>query len=100
MAINNIHGMRRFAWPAASLLVNTRSGDWIAGLAKFSFLTFLLHGPTLLVLWLIHQKALSGLLYWIFWISTPLIIAAALAQIYLYSRRRFPQAVRFALGGR
>lgn len=87
-------------WPAASLLVDARFGVWLAGLSKYSFLTFLAHGPSLLVAWLVYQKALPGVPYWIFWVVTPVIVATILAQLYIYSRRFFPRTMGLLLGGR
>jgi succinoglycan biosynthesis protein ExoH len=87
-------------WPVASLLVNTRLGGWLVKLSKYSFLTFLAQGPLLLIALFIYQKALPGLPYWVFWILTPIIIAAILIQIYIYSHRYFPKIMNILLGGR
>lgn len=87
-------------WPAASLLVNTKLGKWIAGLSKFSFLTFLMQGPMLLVIWLIYQRVFFAVPYWFFWVLTPFITAAITALIYVYSHRIFPKTMSTLLGGR
>ena len=87
-------------WPAASLLVNSRFGVWLAGLAKYSFLTFLMQGPMLLISWLIYQKVFPEISYEIFWLSTPIIIAATMTQVQIYSRHLFPKTMRILLGGR
>ncbi|MFZ4289643.1 acyltransferase family protein [Variovorax sp. HJSM1_2] len=87
-------------WPAAAMLVNTRFGDWLAKLSKYSFFTFLAQGPLFLVAFFIYQKIFSGIPYWIFWILTPIILALILAQIYIYSNRFFPKTMRIVLGNR
>ncbi len=87
-------------WPAASLLVNTGVGELIARLSKYSFLTFLAHGPLLIVAMLVYQKMLPGVPYWIFWILTPVFIATLLAHVYVYTRRFFPKMMNVLLGGR
>lgn len=87
-------------WPASSLLVNTRLGAWLSGLAKYSFLTFLAHGPLLVLLWIIYQKSSLALPYWLFWTTAPLIIAIAIVPIHIYGYRLFPKTMRFVIGGR
>jgi len=87
-------------WPAASLIVDTRFGAWIAKLAKFSFLTFLMQGPMLLTLWIIYQKYFSEVPYWIFWASTPIIIAVIMVKLHMYVHCAFPRTTSVLLGGR
>ncbi|EGV33768.1 hypothetical protein ThidrDRAFT_0457 [Thiorhodococcus drewsii AZ1] len=87
-------------WPACSLIVNTKFGVWIAGLAKYSFLTFLAQGPMLLTLWIIYQKIVPDVPYWAYWFSAPLIIALMMVPVYLYGYRKFPKTMKFMLGGR
>jgi len=70
-------------WPAASLLVNTFVGTRIAALAKYSFLTFLVHGPILLVSWMAYQKVFAATVpYWVYWVVTPVIIAVLTIGIH------------------
>ncbi|MEA3642476.1 MAG: acyltransferase [Lamprobacter sp.] len=88
-------------WPASSLLVNSKFGAWVAGLAKYSFLTFLTHGPLLVVLWIFYQKVLSPISpYWLFWATTPLFISLAVILIYKFGYRLFPRIMKFIIGGR
>jgi len=87
-------------WPAASLLVGTRLGSWFNKVSKYSFFTFLLQGPILLALWLVYQKELSAIPYWLFWIVTPIITAIFLAYTYNFFRYVSPKIMRFLLGGR
>ena len=87
-------------WPAASLLVNTRFGIWLADLARFSFLTFLMQGPLLLVFWMLYQKIIPELPYWIFWILTPFLVAFIMIQLHIISYRLFPKTIKILLGGR
>jgi len=87
-------------WPAASLLDNNWLGEWLAKLSKYSFLTFLAQGPLFLVAFLIYKNIFSWIPYWIFWVTTPVIIALFLAQVYNYSVRFFPQAMNIILGNR
>jgi succinoglycan biosynthesis protein ExoH len=87
-------------WPAASLLVKSPIGTWIAGLSKYSFLTFLAHGPLLLVAFLAYENFMTWVPYWIFWVGTPLLVAVFLARVHIYSYRFFPKAMNVLLGGR
>jgi len=88
-------------WPASSLLVNSKFGAWVAGLAKYSFLTFLAHGPLLVLLWVFYQKILSPTSpYWLFWVTTPLFISMAIIPIYNLGYQLFPKTMKFIIGGR
>jgi succinoglycan biosynthesis protein ExoH len=87
-------------WPAASIVVNTPLGDWLSGLSKYSFITFLMHAPLLFITWIIYQNYLLGVPYWVYWIFIPIIIAAILAVLYERGWRAFPRAMSVALGGR
>lgn len=87
-------------WPAASLLVGTKIGLWLQSISKYSFITFLTHGPILFGLWLAYQKVLAPAPYWIFWFSAPVIAAILAAVVQVGGRRACPQVMRVLLGGR
>lgn len=87
-------------WPAASLLVNSKPGMWLASLAKYSFLTFLAHGPLLLIAYFLYMKFFTVVPYWIFWLAAPLTIAIVVVQSYKLLKKFAPKTTNFLLGGR
>lgn len=87
-------------WPAASLIINTNFGKWLAKLAKYSFPIFLIQGPILFICWLIYKKYLLFLPYWLFWVITPIATAIFLITLYRIGLFTFPKITRFAFGGR
>ena len=87
-------------WPAASLLSNNRVGDWLASLSKYSFLTFLTHGPLLLLASVFYRKAIPGLPYWMFWVLCPIAVAALVIGMHKITYRYIPKAMSLLLGGR
>lgn len=87
-------------WPASSLLVNTIFGDFLSRLSKYSFAIFLLHGPLLLVAWVLYAKFLHSTPYPIFWLLAPMLTSLIIIFFYTYFYRWFPKTTGFALGGR
>lgn len=87
-------------WPAAALLVNTRVGLWLSEISGCSFITFLMHAPLLFLAWVGYSKVANVVPYWLFWIATPVAVAAILALVRDLGSRIFPRTTRLALGGR
>lgn len=87
-------------WPAMSLVMNHRLGDWIYRNAQFSFFTFLAHGPMLLVFWLGFQKFLPDAPYAVFWLLTPPLTIGLCILLGRLFKHRIPVLASLALGGR
>lgn len=84
--IKNTTGLRLVAplliWPSASLLVGTRFGTWLAGMAKYSFFIFLMHAPILIATWLVYSRYGAALPYPIYWVCAPLLTTTLLMGLY------------------
>lgn len=84
--IQNTTGLRLIApllvWPAASLLVGTRFGTWLAGMGKYSFFLFLMHAPVLMATWMIYSRYGAKLPYPLYWVAAPSVTTALLIGTY------------------
>jgi succinoglycan biosynthesis protein ExoH len=87
-------------WPAISLLVMTKVGDWLSRHSRHSFFTFLCHGPLILILWIVFSKAFPNAPYALFWWTAPWItiwIAQVFnGRLHLY----FPKIANVLVGQR
>lgn len=77
-------------WPAASLLVGTRFGTWMAGMGKYSFFIFLMHAPILMATWLIYSRYGAAVPYPIYWVAAPLFTTMLLMGAYQVCKVRIP----------
>lgn len=87
-------------WPALSLIVKHRIGDWIYRHSRFSFFTFLAHGPMLLIFWLLFQKLPDSTPYPLFWMLTPPLTIGLCILLGGWFKVMFPKTSSLALGGR
>jgi succinoglycan biosynthesis protein ExoH len=87
-------------WPAMSLIMNTALCEFLYKNSKSSFLTFLAHGPIILLLWLIFKKLPVDIPYYVFWLSAPLITVYTSIYLHKYLHRILPNVSSFILGGR
>jgi succinoglycan biosynthesis protein ExoH len=87
-------------WPSASLLVGTIAGRGLVALSRYSFFTFLIHAPILLVLWLAYQQLDGWVPYWVFWLSAPIMTLVAAAVAYDLACRWLPKTMNVLTGGR
>lgn len=85
-------------WPAASLLHNTRFGDWCAAMSRYSFFLFVAHAPVLMACWLIYGKSGQAFPYPLFWFFAPVAVTAIVIAVYEVCMRLFPTAFRAVLG--
>ena len=87
-------------WPAMSLIVNTRFGDFLYENSKNSFFTFLAHGPIVFIIWVIFKKIPIEMPYYVYWLITPIL--TVYISIYLRGvfRKLLPGFSLVALGGR
>lgn len=87
-------------WPALSLILNHRLGDWIYQHSKFSFFTFLAHGPLLLVFWLLFQKLPGSTPYALFWLLAPPLTIGLCIVLGRGFKTWLPKTASWVLGGR
>ena len=102
--INNREPLRLLApfmiWPVMSLLVNLRPVLWLNRFADSSFLTFLAHGPLLLLCWLAYSTLLPSAPYPLFWFLAPVFTVVLCAWLHPLLTRFFPRTASLLLGGR
>lgn len=100
--VKNTTGLRLIApmlvWPAASLLVGTRFGTWMAGLGKYSFFIFLMHAPILMATWMIYSRYGAALPYPLYWVAAPLFTTALLMAVYRVCKANMPTLFAWARG--
>ena len=77
-------------WIAAAPLAATRPGEWLAGLAGYSFFVFLTHGFAVLALWLVWSHVAPPGAYAIFWVLAPFVVFAGAAMGFALLRTLFP----------
>jgi len=102
--VGNTNGLRLVApllvWPASALLSGTRVGAWCVRMNRYSFLLFVAHAPILFSTWLVYKHVRTGIPYPLYWISAPVLTAAAIVVLYHAALRLAPGALALALGGR
>jgi succinoglycan biosynthesis protein ExoH len=89
-----------FVWPAASLLVNTKLGSWMAANAKYSFFVFIAHAPVVMASWMVYQKLSTVLPYALYWTVTPFATVAALMVTYKAFMFMMPSFFSVVTGGK
>lgn len=89
-------------WPAASLLLNTRPGEHLARLSKYSFFIFLSHALVLPITWLLYKKIgmPAGMPYWLYWVITPFAVCVLLIAFYRLFKRGVPTVFNVMTGAR
>lgn len=87
-------------WPAASLLVKTKFGAWLAGHAKYSFFIFLSHGTILLAVSMMYSRLIGSQENFVFFFLAPLLTIFIAHAAYLLLVRALPGLLSLAVGGR
>ncbi|MGK7870019.1 acyltransferase family protein [Falsiroseomonas sp. E2-1-a20] len=87
-------------WPAASLLVGTRLGGWLARLSRHSFFLFLTHSVVLVVAWEAFQHLGEPVPYPLFWVATPVLATALLVGVHALGTRHLTGLFDLLLGAR
>ncbi len=85
-------------WPASSLLVNTRFGNWLAYLSRYTFFIFLAHSLVLIASWIAYKKAGASIPYQLYWLITPFLTTALLIAIYQLATKYCFPLFSFVLG--
>lgn len=100
--VKNTTGLRLVAplliWPAASMVVGTRFGTWVASMGKYSFFIFLMHAPVLTATWIIYSKYGAALPYPLYWVVAPLFTTALLMGVYRLCKSNAPTLFGWARG--
>lgn len=100
--VTNTTGLRLIApllvWPAASLLVGTRFGTWLASMGKYSFFIFLTHAPILMASWTIYSTYGANLPYPLYWVGAPLLTTALLTCLFKVCNKNIPSLFAMARG--
>lgn len=87
-------------WPATALLVNTKTGHWLAANSKYSFFVFLAHTPLLRALNLLNHKFFHGVETLAFAIGSFCIVVLTLVVVYDLAVKYMPNTFCFMIGGR
>lgn len=86
-------------WPSMSLIENSIVGRFLHKYSKNSFLTFLSHGPLILVIWMVFKKIPADLPYLVYWIATPVVTVIITIWINRLLHK-MPKLAAILLGGR
>jgi len=87
-----------FIWPAASLLVPTALGGWLAKMSKYSYFLFLSHAPVLLLVSMVYKKYAGVIPFSLYWIATPVIVASIVIGMYVLFMRVAPATFNVLIG--
>lgn len=87
-------------WPAMSLLINTTAGELLVKFSPVSFLTFLAHGPLLLLFWLVFNKLPLTEPHIVFWFIAPVLVIMVCILTATTLRVSLPSFNKILLGGR
>lgn len=102
--IGNITWLRLIApilvWPAAALLINTRSGDWFSKLSMYSFFIYLTHAPLMRISWIVFQRVFSEIPVPFFTVIAPFIVTVLCIGVFKLLNNLAPAQLDWALGAR
>lgn len=87
-------------WPASSLLMNTKIGNWAEKYSKYSFFLFLSHMPLIHTVEYLSANYGPGAIQGQYIIWTFLIVTAATPVIYKAAMHLVPDTFSFLIGGR
>jgi succinoglycan biosynthesis protein ExoH len=87
-------------WPAASLLVPTAFGRWMARMSKYSFFIFVTHAPLLLVSMLVYTRFAAYVPYPVYWVLAPVVTSALLVFAFRLAMWTAPSLFSIVVGSR
>lgn len=87
-------------WPAASMLLDTAVGRYLARMSKYSFFLFVSHAPVLLATWLVYQRIGANLPYPLYWLLAPVLTTVTVIAVYKLAARWAPGLLGAVLGQR
>ena len=85
-------------WPAASILIGSRAGTWLARMSKYSFFMFLAHAPVLMVTSVLYKRFGETLPYPVYWVLAPLVVTAILVATYQVAMACMPRLFSTLIG--
>lgn len=85
-------------WPAASLLVGTAVGTWLARMSKYSFFLFLAHAPVLILTSLLYKRFGGAVPYPVYWVLAPFVVATVVIAVYRLAMRVMPGTFSLLIG--
>jgi len=85
-------------WPAASLLVSTGAGRWLARMSRYSYFLFLAHAPVLLLVSVVYKRFSATIPFPVYWVLTPVVIAGILIGAYKVLARIMPTTFNTLIG--
>lgn len=85
-------------WPAASLLVSTNVGRWLAHMSRYSYFLFLAHAPVLLVISIMYKRFSAHVPFPVYWLLTPVVVTSVLVGIYMVLARLIPATFNTLIG--
>lgn len=85
-------------WPAASLLVSTGVGRWLARMSRYSYFLFLAHAPVLLVVSVIYKHFSAHIPFPVYWVLTPVVVTGVLVATYKVLARLMPATFNTLIG--
>lgn len=102
--LNNTSLLRLLApvliWPAASLLVPTAFGRWMARMSKYSFFIFVTHAPLLLVSMLVYTPFAAYVPYPVYWVLAPVLTSTLLVCAFRLLMWTVPSLFSIVVGSR
>jgi succinoglycan biosynthesis protein ExoH len=87
-------------WSAASRLVDTRLGQWLAHLSKYSFFVFVAHAALMRMCWIVFQKTLPSVPVPVFTVIAPFAVTLVCIGVYKVLNFLIPVPLNWALGAR
>lgn len=87
-------------WPMASLLQDTRFGNWAEEHSQYSFFIFLSHMPLIEILRRVHAHVDGSMPKAVFVYGVPVLVIGFLVQLYKVLERLMPRTFSMMIGGR
>jgi succinoglycan biosynthesis protein ExoH len=87
-------------WPAASLLVPTAVGRWMARMSKYSFFIFITHAPLLLATMLVYTPLAAYVPYPVYWVLAPVLTSTLLVCAFRLAMWTAPSLFSIVVGSR
>ncbi len=85
-------------WPAASLLVSTAIGRWLAYMSKYSFFVFVAHAPVLAATMVVYKPFEAYIPYPLYWVAAPVVTTALLVSSYRVGVQALPDLFNLVFG--
>ena len=87
-------------WSAASRLVDTPFGKWLAHMSQHSFFIFVAHAALVRMAWIVFQRTLPSVPVALFTVLAPFVVVAMCIGLYKVLNIFIPKQLDWALGQR